>query len=156
MRTPLQHIGADLVVYDNDGKIVLLAEAKSRHGKSDQWAARLRGNMLEHGDLPSAKFFLIATPESIYLWKQERPDPPEAAPDFVIDAVKELKPYFEKFKMSPEDIGPEAFKILILSWLTGLMRPSEQRAREDASSRWLSDSGLAQSLKNARVEMNPA
>src|ERR1017187_7819118 len=71
---PTQHSGIDFVAYDRDGGVLLLAEAKSRHGTSQDWAAGLRRNMLAHGLLPWAKYFLIATPERMYLWKQERPN----------------------------------------------------------------------------------
>lgn len=42
-RTPI-----DFIAYDADGKVVLLAEAKSRRGTSASWAAKLRRNMLAH------------------------------------------------------------------------------------------------------------
>jgi hypothetical protein len=46
-RTPI-----DFIAYDADGKVVLLAEAKSRRGTSASWAAKLRRNMLAHSVLP--------------------------------------------------------------------------------------------------------
>src|ERR1700736_4964440 len=108
---PLQHSGIDFVAYDKEGNVVLLAEAKSRRGTSEHWAARLRRNMLSHGVLPWAKYFLIATPERMYLWKQERPNQAEAAPEFTIDATKVLQPYFQKLQQEPSDIGPQAFEL---------------------------------------------
>jgi hypothetical protein len=58
---PSQHSDIDFVACDRDSRVVLLAEAKSRGGASERWAARLRRNMLSHGILPWAKYFLIAT-----------------------------------------------------------------------------------------------
>src|SRR5689334_19494299 len=66
--------GIDIVAYDQEGRVLLLAEAKSRGGTSESWAARLRKNMLSHGILPWAKYFLIATPERMYFWKQGHPN----------------------------------------------------------------------------------
>lgn len=60
----------DLIAYDGNGQVVLLAEARSRMGKSPEWAARFRHNLLEHGLLPNARFFLIATPERMYFWNR--------------------------------------------------------------------------------------
>ena len=91
---PSNHSGIDFIAYDREGRIVLLAEAKSRRGTSEDWAARLRRNMPSHGVLPWAKYFLIATPERMYLWKQERPNLAEVPPEFTIDATKEFRPYF--------------------------------------------------------------
>ena len=78
--------------------------------------------MLSHGVLPWAKYFLIATPERLYLWKQERPNLAEVAPEVTIDATKEFQPYFQKLHQEPSDIGPEAFELLVLTWLTDIAR----------------------------------
>jgi hypothetical protein len=62
---PTQNSPIDFIAYNADGTVVLLAEAKTRHGTSEEWAAKLRRNMLAHGLLPRAEYFLIATPEQI-------------------------------------------------------------------------------------------
>jgi hypothetical protein len=107
--------GVDFVAYDKQGRVVLLVEAKSRRGTSENWAARLRRNMLAHGTLPGTKLFLIATPERIYLWKDQPVGRPEAPPDYAADAQKVLEPYFEKLRQEPSEIGPEAFEFLVLT-----------------------------------------
>jgi hypothetical protein len=148
-----QHSGIDFVAYDREGRVVLLAEAKSRRGTSENWAARLRRNMLAHGILPWAKYFLIATPERMYLWKQDRPNSAEVPPEFTIDAAKVFQPYFEKLQQEPSKIGPEAFELLVLTWLTDIARSGEHNLKRDPSSAWLSE--LTGSLQQARIEMNP-
>ena len=109
--------------------------------------------MLSHGILPWAKYFLIATPERMYLWKQERPNPAEVPPEFTIDAVKVFQPYFQKLHQEPSKIGPEAFELLVLTWLTDIARSGEHKLKQDTSSAWLSE--LTGSLQQARIEMNP-
>lgn len=133
---------------------MLLAEAKSGGGTSAQWASSLRRNMLAHGALPPAKYFLIATPVRIYLWQQDAGSYNEA-PDFVIDATEELKPYFERFHQRPSEIGPEEFELLVSSWLTNIAWSGETWRKDNTSLGWLVDSGLAESLREARVEMTP-
>lgn len=150
---PSQHSGIDFVAYDREGRVVLLAEAKSRRGTSEHWAALLRRNMLSHGILPWAKYFLIATPERMYLWKQEHPDPAEVPPEFTIDAAKVFQPYFQKLHQEPSEIGPEAFELLVLTWLTDIARSAERNLKQDPSSAWLSE--FTGSLQQARIEMNP-
>ncbi len=150
---PSQLRNIDFVAYDREGQIVLLAEAKSRHGTSEDWAVRLRRNMLSHGELPWSKYFLIATPERVYLWKRERDDSAEAPPEIAIDAAKVLDPYFEKLHQDPSKIGPEAFELLVLTWLTDIARSGEQNTlKQDPSSTLLSE--LTGSLQQARIEMN--
>ena len=92
----------DFVAYDERGQPVLLVEVKSMHETSELWAARFRRNLLEHGTLPSTPFFLIATPERLYFWRQEAGGLKEEPPQFTMDATAELKPYFERFKQTPE------------------------------------------------------
>ncbi len=47
------------------------------------------------GALPTAKYFLIATPERMYLWKQDGANSEDAGPEFTIDAAHVLQPYFD-------------------------------------------------------------
>ncbi len=154
-----QNTPIDFIAYNPDGTVVLLAEAKSRHGTSEAWAAKLRRNMLSHGVLPPAEYFLIATPERMYGWKQENLSVGEiptqfTPPQFTIDARKALAPYFAKLDCDPKNIGPKAFELLILSWLNEIARSAEYRAQLDASLRSLSESGLLSSLSRAQIEMN--
>jgi hypothetical protein len=144
--------GVDFVAYGRDGQVVLLVEAKSRRGTSADWAAGLRRNMLSHGFLPSSKFFLIATPDRIYVWKKGHPDQTAARPEFTTDAAKVLQPYFQRLNQDPSKIGPEAFELLVLTWLNDVARSVESGAVEDPSLVWLPE--LAGSLGEARIEMN--
>jgi len=109
--------------------------------------------MLAHGVLPWAKYFLIATPERIYLWKQERSDLSGGPPEFTIDATRVLQPYFQKLGQEPSKIAPEAFELLVLTWLNDIALSGEHNLKHDASSTWLSE--LSGSLQQARIEMNP-
>ncbi|MGH9629745.1 MAG: hypothetical protein ACRD7E_15625 [Bryobacteraceae bacterium] len=153
---PLQDKGIDFIAYDNAGRVVLVTEVKSRVGTSDQWAARFRRNMLAHGVLPKALFFLIATPERMYFWKQDKTAAMDEPPEFTIDATKEFKQYLGKLHKTPEAVGEQALELLVLSWLTDIAQTGGARARQDPSIRWLADSGLIDSLETARIEMNPA
>ena len=108
--------------------------------------------MLSHGMLPWAKYFLIATPERMYLWRQDRHDLAEVPPAFTIDAEKVFQPYFQKLHQEPLNVGPEAFELVVLTWLTDIARPGEPNRKEGPSS-GLSE--LTGSLQQARIETNP-
>jgi hypothetical protein len=149
---PSAHSNIDFIAYDRQGHVVLLAEAKSRRGTSEQWAAGLRKNMLSHGLLPLAKYFLIATPERLYFWNQEHPERADAAPEYTIDAAREFQPWFQKLSLEPSDIGPEAFELLVHAWLNGIAGSGEGLSHHIAAP-WLEE--LTGSLQQARIEMNP-
>ena len=108
--------------------------------------------MLSHGHLPWARYFLIATPERMYIWRQERPDAADAPPEFTIDAAKVFQPYFKKLRQEPSKIGPEAFELLVLTWLTDIARSGEHDLKQDPSAALMSE--LTRSLQQARIEMN--
>jgi hypothetical protein len=153
---PVSYSNIDFIAHDRDGHVLLLAEAKSRRGTSASWAAGLRRNMLSHGMLPASKYFLVATPERLYLWRQEDSHAAEALPQVTIDAEKVLAPYFKVLRQDPSQIGPEAFEHLVLAWLKDLARPelsgADQNARQgDGSLLWLAE--LSRSLQAAEVEL---
>jgi hypothetical protein len=153
---PVQDKGVDVIAYDQSGRVILLAETKSRVGTSAEWAARFRRNMLSHGTLPKALYFLIATPERLYFWKQDHPGISDEPPAFTIDAKKEFQPYFDKLEKTSRVVSEQALEILVLSWLTDIAQTGAARSRNDPSMRWLSESGLIDSLEKARIETNPA
>lgn len=147
----------DFIAYDRDGRVLLLAEANSRHGTSESWAAGLRRNMLAHGLLPASEYFLIATPERLYLWRQEQPDTIEAPPQVTVDAEKVLEPYFQKLQQEPSHIGPEAFEHLVWAWLKDIanqprVAPNRDSSQDGASSQWLGE--FSRSLQEADIEFN--
>lgn len=153
---PTPNPAIDIIAYDPDGHVVLLAEAKSRRGTSEMWAAKLRRNMLAHGVLPRASYFLIATPERMYGWQQENHPLNDAPPQFTVDSRKALAPYFRKLSQDPSNVSPNAFELLVLTWLTDISRSAEERADVDPSLKSLSESGLLASLRRAQIQMNPA
>jgi hypothetical protein len=112
--------------------------------------------MLAHGFLPKAHFFLIATPDRMYFWKQDQHQTVDEPPEFTLDSTQALKPYLDKLDKTPQAIGEQALELLISSWLSDIARADEVRVRQDPSMRWLAESGLIGSLGAARIEMNPA
>ena len=102
--------------------------------------------------LPDAPFFLIATPERMYFWRQDNSVPDDAPPHFILDGTAELKPYFEGLGQSPENIRGEGLWWIILSWLGDVADSRKQKARTDSSLAWLEESGFLEALKNAHIE----
>jgi hypothetical protein len=146
----------DFVAYDERGQVLLLVEVKGKgsHDTSELWAARFRRNILAHGRLPAAPFFLIATPERMYFWRQRDSGPEEGLPQFTLDATNELGPYFEKFRQRPEKARGEVLELIVLAWLNDIAETGQLRAKEDPALQWLSESGLLQALGKAHIELS--
>jgi hypothetical protein len=60
-------IGWDLSLTDRHGKLALAVEVKGKTNASPTWATALRLNILAHGTLPNAPYFLMAFPDTFYL-----------------------------------------------------------------------------------------
>jgi hypothetical protein len=50
-----------------------------------------------------------------------------------MDATNELRPYFEKFKQTPEKIGGQVLELILFSWLVDLADSGQLRAKQDSS-----------------------
>ncbi len=137
---------ADLVVYDRNGQIILIAEIKKKTGVSAEWAAKWRRNMLAHGGLPDAKYFMIALPDRFYIWKNAGTNPELAAPTFEIDAEKALKPYLKESELSLEDINPQSFEFIVTSWLNSVLQTGEPFNHENYALNGIYKSGLLAAL----------
>lgn len=92
----------------------------------------------------------------MYGWRQENLPPTDVAPQFTVDAQKALAPYFSKLDQNPAEIGPAAFELLVLTWLTDIARSPRDQSDRDPSLHSLTESGLLSSLQQAEIEMNLA
>jgi hypothetical protein len=117
-------------------------------------------NLLVHGMIASAPYYLLALPDVFYLWKDLDPsrlnlhDLPEKEfePDFKVATTRALAPYIDWPSFSPDDISEPGLELLVSSWLTDLVNDSAL-SREAASPdlRWLFDSGLYDAIKGGHV-----
>ena len=143
---------ADLALYDRGGRLTAVAEIKSRFGTSRKWAAQTRRNILAHGASCNADYFLLVTPDRLYLWKDAGTDPVQIPPTFEADTQSEFAPYFERAGLDPRDISGHAFELLVFAWLGDVIR-SEGTAEKCAGDRsWLAKSGFHTAVKDGRIE----
>ena len=58
---------ADLALYSSHSRLIAIVEIKSKIGTSLKWAAMTRRNILAHGDIDGVDFFLLVTPDRLYM-----------------------------------------------------------------------------------------
>lgn len=146
---------ADLALYDRYRQLVALVEAKSRPGTSKEWAAKFRRNILSHGDLGPIRYFLIVTPDWLFLWN-EAEGRPNGEPSYTIDVRSFLRPYFAVADAKEGLLPGPAFELAVGSWLADLMY-SRERSPGDAEARnQLVESGLVDAIESGRVEYDLA
>lgn len=147
---------ADLIVYDRQGRLALIVEAKYKFGTTREWAAHLRRNMYAHGLLPSAPFFLLALPDHFYLWKNE-PDLLEPVePTFDIDPRPFLEPYYRSLGIAPEDLTGQSFELIITSWLSQILSARFPEEQSKDGQEWLIQTGLHETLQGGSIHFELA
>ena len=151
----------DISVYDKNGHLILAVEVKRKLNASVEWATRFRRNILVHGLLPDTKFFLLATPDRFFLWKDAGMDLLLREPTYVADPRAILSPYFERAGVTVDDISSYSLELIIVSWLSILTFSSETMAHEtmaheimtytNGSSPWLMESGLINAVAGGHL-----
>lgn len=147
---------ADLVLYDRNGQLIAVVEVKTKFGTSREWATGLRRNFLAHGGFRDADFFLLVTPDKLYVWKDAGIEPIAVPPTYMIDTRPILKPYFEAAHVDPDLINGRAFELLVGAWLGDLIYSWKEPEKLSDGEGWLVESGLLDAIKNGRVEYEAA
>lgn len=142
---------ADIAVYGPDDTLQLVVEVRSTPGASLESVIYARQNLLAQGLIPRSPYFLLALPDSFYLWKDNRPSADDRPPDYVIDAAEALAPYLAGTTLSLPTISKYGLELLVLAWLEDVVRRARSGDTSDAAYQWLFDSGLYQAIRDGAV-----
>jgi len=145
---------ADCAVFSPDRKLQLVVEVKKAPAQKrelKEWAIRIRRNLLAHSGIPLTRYFLLAVlPDYLFLWRPQDKLILDQAPDYAVRAGDILKEYLDRLSTSPETASEYDYEHLVGSWLEEIARsvPSD-----DASLKWLYESGLYDAVKHGSVVM---
>lgn len=132
---------SDFALYDSDGRLVGLVEAKARFGRSAEWATQLRRNLIVDAGLKPTPFFLLVTPDHVYPWQDAGPQP-GVPPTLTIDARPMLTPCAPSGALQADSIDPLTFEMIVGRWLQDLSFPDDDGTRVRTVPPELADSGL--------------
>lgn len=141
---------ADIVVYDEFGQVVLLAEVKRPTSEaSARWAADVRRDIADQmrGFLP--KYFLVVARELSFLWTS--PATAESLPDVELATDDLLGDYLSDVGATAATITDTALELVVGIWLRDLTRGAERAAGVLPSKL-----GLAAAAENGRIEFAAA
>jgi hypothetical protein len=147
---------ADFTLYDRNGRLIAVAEVKNKLGTSREWAAKLRRNLLAHDDRYGTEFFLLVTPDRLYLWKNAGSTLTLVQPTYEVEAKTIFAPYFERAGVAPDEVSGQAFELVVTAWLGDLLRSEEPPEKFTNGQGWLVESGFLTAVRNGRIEYEEA
>jgi hypothetical protein len=143
---------ADLALYNHNGQLAAIAVIKNKLGTSREWAAQLRRNLFAHGNFCPIDFFLLVTPDHLYLWKHAGTTAALVPPTYDVEAEPIFAPYFKSASVDPRHASGYAFELVVVAWLSDLIQ-SEGNWEEHANGQsWLVESGFLTAVRNGRIE----
>ncbi|AUX21205.1 uncharacterized protein SOCEGT47_016840 [Sorangium cellulosum] len=105
----------DFAVYDGQGRLSALLEAKRRFGTDSSWARSWHAMAAGGKEPPADVNVVLVTPDRIYAW---RPGAGAAAnPDWILDAVSWFEPYFQRLQIPAAEVDPHVFEAIVGLWL---------------------------------------
>ncbi len=154
----------DIAVFDSAKNLQLIVEIKNRLRASPSWARKLRDDMLNSSIVPMSPYFMLALPDTFYLWKITENEEFE----WKIPAEEIITPYIEKFALETTDISVADFtefrtdpylviqkhydfEQVVAAWLNDMIRfeLSESKTVPDV----LISSGLYEVIKNGSISI---
>jgi hypothetical protein len=146
---------SDFILFRPDRRLVAAVQANGQFNTSAQWAAEFRRNLLMGGRIPPLEYFLIVTPDSIYLWKDSDVEPVVRLPDAVIPARPHLAPYVDGTRVRLETVNPLTFKMIVEFWLSDL-GDTGGKAAEIALENGFEGFGLIDAVRGGKMESKEA
>lgn len=134
---------------------VAAVQASSQPGTSAQWAAEFRRNLLMGGEIPPLAYFLIVTPEFIYLWKDSDAEPVVRLPDAVIPAASHLARFVKGTPVCLDKVDPTIFKMIVDFWLSDLGWPASEAA-DIALANGFEGIGFIEAVRGGKMDRDEA
>ncbi len=146
----------DIALYARNGQLTVVVEIKNILGTSRTWATQTRRNILAHGGSCDVIYFLIVTPDRLYLWKNAGTNPAQIPPTYEVDMQLEFAPYFKSAGLEPNHIRGHAFELLVGAWLSDVTRSGKATGQFDNECSWLNKSGFRAAVKDGRIKFDAA
>ena len=140
----------DITVYSPDHDLLLVVEIKGTPKSDDLWAAKLRRNLVVHGAVPAAPYFLLVVSDRLYLWQDETSS--EAVlPTYSGDTRTVLQKYLPKWKVNHETLTERGLELAVRSWLSELTSVDGNVPLDGTANAWLQGSGLQEKIRTGEV-----
>jgi hypothetical protein len=135
-------ITTDIVVYDENRNVLLLAEVKAKEATNASWAAGIRNHIAQRrrGTLPP--YFVVVARDTTYIWSTCES---EAPPGVQVSTEVLLGEYFRVAGIDVQHIAPSALELAAGMWLRDL-------THGDPAAMHGVPPDLARAAENGRIE----
>jgi len=143
----------DVAAYDKDGQLALVVEAKSRLHTTADWAAQMRRNLFAHGIVPKSSYFMLAMPDTLYLWRGKEMGAEPAKPDYVISPEPLFRRYLDSVNVNTLKLSEQSLEILVSSWIIDLIQSGLPDDLPEPQRTILAESGLVDAIRGGRIAL---
>lgn len=135
-------VGADILVFDENRDLLLLAEVNAKEKTDVAWAAEIRSHVaqLRRGALPP--YFVVVAADTTYIWSTREVDAP---PEVQVPTEDVLGEYYHDAGLTVRDAGWSTLELVAGMWLRDLTFGDDRATRAIPSE-------LAEAAKNGRME----
>ncbi|MEA2237961.1 MAG: hypothetical protein QOC81_2685 [Thermoanaerobaculia bacterium] len=140
---------ADFAVFDHSGQLAVVAEAINKSGIDRQWASEWFCNFVSRQHSPAPPFVLLATPETLYIWKRSEKTS-SREPTATVGARRVFASYLRNSGLEISNISGSTFESIVGAWLDAVSHGFWQ-ALVPEERRLFGDSGLLEAVENGRV-----
>jgi len=105
----------DFAVYDRQGRLSAVVEAKRRFGTDESWARAWHAAVVDNTEHPAAANVVLFAPDRVYVWRPGAGR--SASPDWTFEAGPWLAPYFARLKIEVKEVDPHVFEAIVGLWL---------------------------------------
>lgn len=137
----------DILIQGPQGLPIAVVEVKNRQNLSRNIATDFRRNMLAHGLLSQAPYFLLTSQDKGFLWKQGKPENPDALPDYEFAMQNVISRYAKQNK--GERLHGPVLELVIYQWLLDLTMGTHKSLEEPEKT--LAQAGFNRSIKGAKI-----
>ncbi|MHB8576971.1 MAG: hypothetical protein ACYDCQ_16785, partial [Dehalococcoidia bacterium] len=137
----------DIVIADRFGSVVAMIEVKDLNGVGVQTATRYLRNLLTHGVVPHARYALLITPDTGYLWSTPDAVLREEAPSLSFP-MHSIVQYYLPADVDPTPVSDLVLEPIVEQWLMDL---ADGIVVDDRVTRGLREAGFLQAVRDGLV-----
>lgn len=137
----------DILIQSPQGNSIAVVEVKNRQNLSRDIATAFRRNMLVHGLLSQTPYFLLASQDTGFLWKEAKEENLDSPPNYEFSMDKVVSRYI---KQRPgERLYESVLDLVVFQWLLDLTMDTHKTLEEPE--RTLALAGFNEAIKGAKI-----